>query len=446
MKRLLISMLALIMVLTVVAACSSSGGEQEQPASGNRQNDAGSQKTETVTLKFWRPSGNDAENGAIAKLIENFEAGHTGIKVELENIPFDSYETKIRTALAGKNAADIIAIDAPTMPSYANAGALYDLTPHMEADADLSDIPEGVLESMKYNGKIYIAAISEANLAMFYNKKMFEAKGIPLPPANVDEAWTWEQVLDAAKQLNDPDNGIYGLDPAEGFGGGEGPAYFKTPILWQFGAEVLSPDGSTAKGYLDSEEAKEALRFYQALYHEHKVSPFELPPDPFATGKVAMSVSGIWMLAHFKNNFPDFKFGEDWDIAPLPKAKRQAMANGSWTFGITADSKHPEEAWKLINYMTSTEGAKIYAETTGAMPVRYSVVDQIPTMQEHPYSVFVGQLQKFSKPRPVTPAYPAVSAAIRELFEDVGLGNRDVDAAAAEAVKKIDDAIQSLNK
>ncbi|MBW5449227.1 extracellular solute-binding protein [Cohnella sp. CFH 77786] len=439
-------MLAAVMILTLAAACSKSGGEQAPASSNQPQEEQSSPKAETVTLKFWRPSGNDQENGAIDKLIANFEAANPGIKVELENIPFDNYETKIRTALAGNNAADIIAIDAPTMPSYVSAGALYDLTSFMEADANLSDIPDGIVESMKYNGKIYLAPINEANIAMFYNKKMFEAKGIPLPSKNVDEAWTWDQVLDAAKKLNDPAAGVVGIDPADGFGGGEGPAYFKTPILWQFGAEVLSPDGSTAKGYLDSNEAKEALRFYQSLYQGSKVASLELPPDPFPTGKLAISVNGIWALGHFKNNFPDFKLGEDWDIAPLPKMKRQAMANGSWTFGITANSKHPQEAWKFINYMTNTEGAKIYAEMTGVMPVRYSVVDQIPAMKEYPYTVFVGQTQKFSRPRPVTPAYPAVSAAIRELFADVGQGNRDVDAAAADAVKKIDTALKSLKK
>ncbi|QYR22735.1 sugar ABC transporter substrate-binding protein [Paenibacillus sp. sptzw28] len=446
MKKLFSSMLTVTMLSIVLAACSNPGGDQSKNATNEPQNGGSSPKTETVTLKFWRPSGNDAENGAISKLIENFEAKNPGIKVDLENVPFDNYETKVRTALAGKTAGDIIAIDAPTMSSYANAGALYDLTSFMEADADLKDIPEGILQSMKYDGKYYIAPISEANIALFYNKKMFEAKGIPLPSKNVDEAWTWDQVLDAAKKLNDPAKGVYGIDPAQGFGGGEGPAYFKTPILWQFGAEVLSPDGSTAKGYLDSKEAKEALTFYQSLYQTYKVSPLELPPDPFPTGKVAMFVDGIWDLANFTTNFPNFKLGEDWDIAPLPKAKRQAMANGSWTFGVTADSKYPKEAWQLINYMTGTEGAKIYADMTGALPVRYSVVDQTPKMKEYPYSVFVGQLQKYSMPRPVTPAYPAVSAAIRELFEDVGQGNRDVNAAAADAVKKIDDAIEALKR
>ena len=439
-------MLAVTMVSIMLAACSNPGEDQTKNASNEPQNGGNAPKTETVTLKFWRPNGNDAENAAINKLIENFEAKNTGIKVDLENVPFDNYETKVRTALAGKTAGDIIAIDSPTMSSYANAGALYDMTPLFEADGNLTDIPDGIVQSMKYDGKIYIAPLSEANIALFYNKKMFEAKGIPLPSKNVDEAWTWDQVMDAAKKLTDPAKGIYGIDPAQGFGGGEGPAYFKTPILWQFGADVLSPDGSTAKGYLDSKEAINALSFYQTLYQKDKVSPLELPPDPFPTGKVAMFVDGIWDLTHFTKDFPNFKLGEDWDVAPLPKVKQQAMANGSWTFGITADTKYPKEAWELINYMTGTEGAKIYADMTGGLPVRTSVIDQTPSMKEYPYSIFVGQLQKYSRPRPITPAYPAVSTAIRELFEDVGQGNRDVNAAAADAVKKIDDAIQALKK
>lgn len=444
MKRMFSLLLAIAMVLTVLAACSNSSGDQMKNASNESQSGGNATEMETVTIKFWRPNGNDAENAAINKLIENFEAQNPGIKVELENIPYDQYETKLRTALAGKTAADVIAIDSPTMSSYAYAGALYDLTPFFEADGNLEDIPYGIVESMKYNGKIYIAPLSEANIALFYNKKMFEAKGIPFPSKNVDEAWTWDQVLDAAKKLTDPANGIYGLDPAQGFGGGEGPAYFKMPIIWQFGGDVLSPDGTTAKGYLDSQESIDALTFYQSLYWKYKVSPLELPPDPFPTGKVAMFVDGSWSLPHFTNNFPNFKLGEDWDVAPLPKEKQQVMANGSWAFGINADTKHPEEAWKLINYITGTEGAKIYTDMAGGLPVRTSVVDQTPLMKEYPYNIFVEQLQKYSRPRPITPAYPAVSTAIRELFEDVGQGNRDVNAAVADAVKKIDRAIQEL--
>ena len=104
MKKLFTSILAVTMVSTMLAACSNTGGDQTKNASNEPQNGGNAPKTETVTLKFWRPNGNDAENAAINKLIENFEAKNTGIKVDLENVPFDNYETKVRTALAGKTA------------------------------------------------------------------------------------------------------------------------------------------------------------------------------------------------------------------------------------------------------------------------------------------------------------------------------------------------------
>ena len=177
MKRMFSLLLAIAMVLTVLAACSNSSGDQMKNASNEPQSGGNATEMETVTIKFWRPNGNDAENAAINKLIENFEAQNPGIKVELENIPYDQYETKLRTALAGKTAADVIAIDSPTMSSYAYAGALYDLTPFFEADGNLEDIPDGIVESMKYNGKIYIAPLPRQILPCFTTKKCLKPKG-----------------------------------------------------------------------------------------------------------------------------------------------------------------------------------------------------------------------------------------------------------------------------
>jgi maltose-binding protein MalE len=59
-------------------------------------------------------------------------------------------------------------------------------------------------------------------------------------------------------------------------------------------------------------------------------------------------------------------------------------------------------------------------------------------------NIFVQQSARFAKPRPVTPAYPAVSEAIRLLFEEVGLGGADIDEALARAVQKIDEGIAQI--
>ncbi|WP_255570682.1 sugar ABC transporter substrate-binding protein [Cohnella sp. CFH 77786] len=274
-------------------------------------------------------------------------------------IPYSDYDTKLKTAIASGNPPDIMAIDAPNMASYAEADALQPLTSNFKRDGDLTDIPATTLSAYTYKKDIYMAPMTESSIALFYNKKMFEAKGIPLPSNNPDQPMTWEQVLEAAKKLTDPDKGIYGIDPAQGFQNAGATAYFKYPIIWQFGGEVMSPDGKTAKGYLDSTDTKRAVEFYVDLYNKYKVSALEYPADPFPNGKLAMTIDGSWSLSHYADRFPDFKLGEDYDIAPLPKDKRQAVANGSWALGISSKSRNPDAAWKFVNYVTSYEGSKL---------------------------------------------------------------------------------------
>ncbi|WP_141430514.1 sugar ABC transporter substrate-binding protein [Bacillus sp. 03113] len=403
-------------------------------------------KGDVTTITFWRNSGNDAENKVYEDLIKSFEKENPKIDVKMTPIPFADYSTKLRTALASGNPPDILAVDSPDLGAYAEAGALLSIDDYMKKEGNIEDIPEGTLAGVTYKDKIYLAPIVQSGIAMFYNKNLFKKAGLEFPSEDPKNPWTWEQVLDAAKKINDPKNGIYGIDPAQGFGDGEGPAYFKSPIIWQFGGDILSPDGSTADGYLNSPQTLKALQFFQDLYQKDKVAAVELPPDPFATGKLGISVDGSWALSHFANNFPNFKLGEDYGVAPLPKEANQVAPNGGWTLGISAKTKHQDEAWKFVQYVTSYDGQKTYVEATGDIPVRISVAKEIPEINEYPKNIFLVQGQEFSKNRPVTPAYPTVSKSIKKLFEDVGLANRNVKAAAEEAVKEIDKAIEQSTK
>lgn len=394
----------------------------------------------TVTLTFWRNSGNKAENAAYDQLISGFMEKHPSIRIQMMPFPYSDYDTKLRTSVAAGNPPDIMAIDAPNLASYAEAGALLPLTDHFQRDGHIEDIPQTTIDGYTYRQNIYLAPMTESSIAMFYNKKMFEAAGIPLPSRNPDEAWTWEQVLSAAKKINDPVRGIYGIDPAQGFQNAGATAYFKYPIIWQFGGEVMNAEGSTAKGYLDSPETKRALRFYTELFTTSKVASFEYPVDAFPNRKLGITIDGTWSLAHLAENFPDFKLGVDYDVAPLPKGTRQAVANGSWGLGISTKSKYPEEAWMFVNWMTSYEGLKLYTSITRDIPARYSVAKEFTELNEYPKNIFVIQNQKYGRPRPITPVFPQVSEAVKNLFEQITLEKRDLDEAIQDAIVTIDKA------
>lgn len=451
-KPLLLSAL-LLAASGALAACSggsgNSGGAGDSgasgaPASGSASSSADS--GEVVTLSFWRHDY-APEAAAFKKLIASFEEKHPNIKIDFQMIPNDQYETKIRTALAGGNPPDIMALDAPTLASYASQKAIIPLDDYFAKDGNKDDLLKPVIEGLTYNGKMYAAPNNDGTIVMFYNKKMFEEKGIPLPSKNVDEAWTWEQVLDAAKKMNDPAKGVYGWNPTPwGFVGHEGAPYSEMAFLWQAGAEILSPDGKTAKGYLDSPEAKKALTFWKGLYNVDKVSPKELPQDAFWNGKVAIHVDGPFAFQYQQQNFPNFKLGEDYDVAPLWKDQKMVGTTGSWNMAITSHSEHPDEAWQFVNWVTGVEGSKVWYEETKNLPARQSTFDAFQELKEYPMNIYAEQLSKYGHPRPVTPAYPAISEAIRLLFEDVGLGGADVDESLAKAVKKIEDALAMIGQ
>lgn len=412
---------------------------EENSSNRNGQLDKAA-KQKTVTLTFWRNSGNKAENAAYDQLLEAFMSKHPSIKIVMMPFPYSDYDTKLRTAVAAGNPPDIMAIDAPNLASYAEAGALSPLTDAFQKDGHLEDIPQTTIEGYTYRQHIYLAPMTESSIAMFYNKKMFESAGIPLPSRDPDQAWTWEQVLDAAKKINDPDRGIYGIDPAQGFQNAGATAYFKYPIIWQFGGDVMNPEGTSAKGYLDSPETKRALTFYTELFTKHKVASFEYPVDAFPNRKLGITIDGTWSLSHIAENFPDFKLGVDFDVAPLPKEVRQAVANGSWGLGISEKSNYQEEAWLFVNWMTSYEGLKLYTSITRDIPARYSVAKEFTELNEYPKNIFVIQNQKYGRPRPITRVFPQVSEAVKNLFEEVALEKRNLDEAVQAAISTIDKA------
>ncbi|MEH7276150.1 ABC transporter substrate-binding protein [Neobacillus vireti] len=397
-----------------------------------------------IELTFLRNLGNQAFNQAYEEVIAAFEAAHPHIKINMQSMHWgNEYELRLRTELAAGNHPDIMAIDSPNLALYANSGSLLSIDSYMKEEGNIEDIPKGVLNGLTYKDEIYLAPIVESSIALFYNMNLFREAGIPFPSGDPNHPMTWDEVLEAAKKINNPAKGIIGIDPAQGFNVGEGPAYFKMPILWQFGANVISPDGTTADGYINSKEALEALQFYQDLYRKHGVAAVEMPPAPFENDKLGMTILGSWAISELQQT-PGFVLGEDYGIAPLPRGENQVVPNGGWALGISAKTKHRDEAWEFVKFATGYEGAKIFVDITGDLPARYSVAKDFPELNEYPKNIFVQQDQNYSKNRPVTPAYPVISEAIKELFEAVGKNGKDVGIAANEAAKKINNGLKDI--
>ena len=376
-------------------------------------------------------------------MIEALQKAGLADKVEIRTVPQNQYEAKLKLSIAGGTVGDIVCMDAPNIAYYADQGALEPLNAYWDPK-DFADLVGSAQQSVTWNGKIWAAPLTESNCVLFYNKEMFKEAGIKAP-ATLADAWTVDQLLAAAIKLTKKDAAgnvkVYGIMP-QMFSidnRNEGMTYTQMLWTWWFGADILSQDGKTTKGYFDSPASLKALHFYQDLFQKYKVAPTAAITGGFEAEKIAMWINGPWMVGTWKTSFPEF-YKSKWGAMPLPHGVSAASNSGSWNLGISSQSKNKKLAWQIVQAITNTEGSQIYCDRIGNLPARQSVIKNTD-MTRTPFTVIKEQLVANARARPVTPVYPKISEAVMDTFNAVAYG-QDVEKTVAAAVSKMERALQ----
>lgn len=360
-KTLFGMMLSVLLVFTLVlSACGKSG-------------ESGSDEQVTIT----HYTIDSPDRTYVEKLIPDFEKAHPNIKVKVEKVPYEQFDSKLQTLIAGNKSPDVTSHwGYGGFMEYYNKGMLSDLTDIMSADgfkASDYNIPDNVMDIYKVNGKTYGIPMNSYVTLMLYNKDMFDKAGVAYPPTDYeDTSWTFDKMVEDAKKLTVHSDNLaeaqYGLD----WGWSERDM---RPIY--FGAKVYSDDtwsngGVPSETYFTSHEVVDAYKTLNDLVWGSKVSP---PPafsksisgqagDPFVAGKIGMSVGGSWILAG-ANNF-NFKIG----IAAVPQGKNPKVRSTLYVdpLFVLKDSKHPKEALQWIKYLLTTEVQEKSIELSGGTP------------------------------------------------------------------------------
>jgi multiple sugar transport system substrate-binding protein len=201
------------------------------------------------------------------------------------------------------------------------------------------------------------------------------------------------------------------------------------------GAQLISPDGTTVNGYLNSPAAIEAMEFYGKLFNEWKIAPKEALPELFGTGRAAMFWGGPWNIARWEGLYPDL----EWGVMPHPyfEGGRKVTPCGSWHLGVYKYSKHPIEAIRFITFLIDMSGCDLQYEITKYLPVRKSTYIIHNIFETYPINIFAKQLFTTASPRPRTPAYLEFEDILRQVYRNVMAG-ADAAAELNKAVVLID--------
>ncbi len=311
-------------------------------------------KDSKIHLQFssW---GSKSEIDILKPILSEFEKENPDIKIDFMHIP-QNYFQKLHLLFASNTAPDVVFLNNQYLPVYVNAGKLEDITDYNLVDQNF--YPKAV-EAMSRNGKIYAVPRDISNLVIFYNKDIFDKNNLPYP----NETTTFNNFLTLAKAATDHEKGIFGISFEE-------DPLFYLPYLMSEGGGLLSDDGKTE--ILNTPESQNGLNFYADLRNKYHVAPMQSESasatmaQMFLQGKLAMHLSGRWLVPKYRES-ADF----DWDVAPFPKGTKGSIvpldASG---WAISADSKHKEEAARLIKFLSSKENLELFSESGLIVPAR----------------------------------------------------------------------------
>jgi multiple sugar transport system substrate-binding protein len=362
MKKLLVY--GLIVALTAVLfGCSNSSGNSTGKNEGGINNTQSSNPVK-LQLSIW---GDDNKKKFIEGVIKKFTDDHPNIQVEVLLIPFSDYQQKVSIMTASQTAPDIIALFDRAIPQFIKADELMDISSlKNDSEYDYADLFSTSLEIYSRGDQLYGIPYTNPPTVLFYNKTLFEEKGMKTPLELYAEGkWTYDEFYKTAKALTDPKQGIYG-------------ARLMTPdwknwsgslmgLLWSYGADIFNEDGT--KFVLNSKEGEQAIQLFYDLIFKDNIHIKPGDQLSFETGKIAMSNQDY----NYVNNAMNIKDFE-WDIAPKPTGPQADAPTpvGLGGYSVWKDTKHPEEALEFIKFLTSKEASQL--QTNLFMPNRKSIL------------------------------------------------------------------------
>src|SRR6266542_2649057 len=292
------------------------------------------------------------------KVVGRFNQSHgPKITAEFFSSEPDGFK-KYVVLMASGGMWDVFRNEEKRMPEFANNKTLLDVTSLASKDKEnkKDDFPESIWNEFFWDGKQYGFGHDLSPAVIFYNRALFKAKGIALPPTKWgDPAWTPAAFLEAAKKLTTGD----GANKTWGFTGNTWWVY-QHPWVWANGGYVVSPDNK--KVMLDDPKTLEMLQWYNDLGQVQRVVPTSAElkdlgggAKAYQTGKVAMYVDNTSFTIttrQYMQQDPSF----DWEMAPYPTGKVGAFTREpnnivtSWV-----GTKYPEAAWTFMKFMGSKE-------------------------------------------------------------------------------------------
>jgi len=316
--------------------------------------------------------------------------------------------------------------------------------PYMKRDKyAIQDFVPAAVNQYRYGTSYYALPNSFPVRVGVYNASLFRERGVKLPPATWDGAWTWEEHAAAVRAVT----GQRGADQVWGMSWDKSAG---APNLLQVmlfcnnnGGAFLREDGKEC--LVSQPRAREALQFMQDLIVRHQAAP---PPaelqqpnaDLFVAGKAAWGSFGPASVAAYRRQLTF-----EWALGPLPlgpgaKQRTTIMDGSAWM--ALREGANKEEAWELVQTLVSPEYERAAGELQGYVPARRPVMAEYAGTEPPKNAKIMLEASERTYLLPKTPWAAEAETASAPLFKDLWDGKKNANTVADDVKRLLDPILQ----
>jgi arabinogalactan oligomer/maltooligosaccharide transport system substrate-binding protein len=374
-----VSMLCVLMTM-LLAACGGNPAPSTTSSS-------------PVTLNYWYTEGT-SETPVILQLIKDFETQNPNIHINAQAKPFGETQASFTTAAQSNTAPDVLRSDVGWVAQFASLRYLLPIDQYV-SQSDQSDYLPNALAYDKYNGHLYGLPQVTDFLAVLYNKAAFAKAGITSAPTTMAEFEADSQKLVSTKASK------YGFETS-------GASYFALPFMWSFGGGMIDNQNNIL---VNNAGSVAGLNFLLKLQNQDKVMPAKVDvangynnmENDLKDGTTGMIFNGPWATSDILTGSA-FADKTNLGIAGIPTGPSGATGSptGGQSYVAYAGTKHPAEAAKFMQFMSSTASQVTIAKANHTLPTRQSAYSDSAVSSDPVISGFYA-IRNTAVSRPVIP-------------------------------------------
>ncbi|WP_138497943.1 ABC transporter substrate-binding protein [Nostoc sp. PA-18-2419] len=373
----------------------------------------------------------NASDGELWKqsIIKDFEAKNPGIHINIIEGPSTSnlQEDLLTSAyILGDSPYDMVLMDVIWTPKFAAADWLLDLSDRLPKE-ELAKFFPAHIEAGRYEGKLYRIPMYATAGVLYYRKDLLEQAGFQPPE-------TFADLLRISQSLQEQRKVKWGYlwqgRQSEGL-----VAMF-LEVLQGFGGFWMNPNNLEVG--LDRPETLKAIAFLKDTI-EQGISPpgvtTYIEEDTrriFQSGQAAFLRSWpyVWPLA----NADDSPVKDKIAMKPMVATPGNSPGGclGGFGLGISKSSKHPQEAWKAIQFITSEETQRKFIFKSGFVPSQRSLFTDPQVVSKYPHYPQILNIADKSILRPSIAQY-AQASDILQRYLSAALTNRMTPESAMQS-------------